>query len=56
MEEGRLRIKARINTLGVRAGDHVEIEDTPSVRRKLRNGSFVLLQEVADDGDRESLS
>lgn len=43
MEPGRLRIKARITTLGVNAGEHVEIEDTPAVRKKLEAGWFVLL-------------
>jgi hypothetical protein len=54
MEPGRIRVKARITTLGVNAGEHVEIEDTPSVRRKLRSGWFVQL--VEDHGDRESIS
>lgn len=49
----RLRIKARFTSLGVDAGEHVEIEDTPAVRRKLRSGTFVLLVE---DGDRTSIS
>lgn len=51
----RLRVKARITTLGVNAGEHVEIEDTPSVRRKLRSGWFVLLVED-DNGTREGIS
>lgn len=53
MEPGRLRIRSRITTLGVQAGEHVEIEDTPSVRRKLADGWFVLLKE---HGTRESIS
>lgn len=55
IEPGRLRIKARITTLGVNAGEHVELDDTPSVRRKLRSGHFILLVED-EDGRREGIS
>lgn len=47
MEPGRLRIRSRVHTLGVQAGDHVEIEDTPAVRRKIADGWFVLLDRKA---------
>lgn len=50
MEPGRIRIKSRITTLGVNAGEHVEIEDTPAVRKKLEAGWFVLL--LPKDGGR----
>lgn len=45
MESGRLRVRSRITTLGVQAGEHVEIEDTPAVRRKIDAGWFVLLKD-----------
>jgi hypothetical protein len=45
-----LRIKARVTTLGVQAGEEVEIEDTPAVRQKLRDGWFRLLE--LSDGNR----
>lgn len=48
-----LKIKSRITTLGVNAGEHVEIEDTPEVRRKILDGWFVLLRPV--NGNRTSL-
>jgi hypothetical protein len=45
MEE-TIKIKARITTLGVDAGEQVEIENTEDVRQKLEAGYFVLLQPI----------
>lgn len=50
----RIRVKARITTLGIDAGTHVEIDNTPAVQRKLHAGWLVEL--VKADGDREGVS
>jgi hypothetical protein len=50
MEPGRLRVKARVTTLGIDAGQQVEVEDTPAVRRKIEAGWLVELREMTDGG------
>ena len=45
-------VRAKVTTLGVQAGETVEIEDTPAVRQKLRDGWFTLL---VPHGSRQSV-
>lgn len=47
-----LVVRAKVTTLGVQAGEEVEIEDTPAVRQKIRDGWFTLL---VPHGSRQSL-
>lgn len=54
MTEGRIRVKARIHTLGIDAGQHVEIDDTPAVRRKIEAGWLIELRPI--NGRREDIS
>lgn len=49
-----LRIRAGVTSLGVDAGEEVEIEDTPAVRKLLKNGFWKELRLV--NGNRSSLS
>lgn len=41
----RIKVRARITTLGIDAGSHVEIDYTPAVQRKIEAGWLVELRE-----------
>lgn len=49
----RIKVRARINTLGIQAGEHVEIDYTPAVKAKILAGWLVPL--VQRDGGRTSI-
>lgn len=50
LSDGRIRVRARIRVLGIDAGSHVEIDDTPAVRAKIAAGWLVQLKYGSGQG------
>lgn len=49
----RIKVRAAINTLGIHANEHVEIDYTPAVHAKILAGWLVPL--VQKDGSRQGI-